>query len=153
VFVQFFDVQLGLWLGQPAGLCVFAETCGAGLALEHNGDVYACDHYVYPDHRLGNIMQTPIEALAASPRQRQFGLDKAARLPQACRTCQWRFACHGGCPKHRFLPASADDPEGLNYFCESNRMFFSHAAPYLRTMAQLLAQGRAAAEVMRMIPP
>jgi uncharacterized protein len=111
-----------------------------------------CDHYVYPDYRLGNLTQTPLDMLAASPQQRQFGLDKAARLPAVCRTCQWRFACHGGCPKHRFLPTPADDPERLNYFCEANRRFFTHAAPYLSTMARLLAQGRPAAEIMPMLP-
>jgi uncharacterized protein len=152
VYVQLFDLLLGVWLGQPASLCVFAETCGTGLALEHNGDLYACDHYVYPEYRLGNITETPIDTLAALPEQRQFGLDKKARLPEACRQCQWRFACHGGCPKHRFLPTPADDPERLNYFCEANKMFFAHAAPYLTTMARLLAQGQAPAMIMDMQP-
>ncbi len=151
IFVQLFDLQLGIWAGAPASLCVFAETCGSGLALEHNGDLYACDHYVYPEYRLGNIEQTPIETLAALPRQRQFGLDKKARLPAACVRCEWRFACHGGCPKHRFLPTDQDDPERLNYFCESNRMFFAHAAPYLEVMVRLLGQGRPAAEIMDML--
>lgn len=151
VSVQFFDLQVGIWAGEPASLCVFAETCGAGLALEHNGDLYACDHYVYPDYRLGNIAQAPIETLAALPQQRQFGLDKKARLPAACRRCEWRFACHGGCPKHRFLPTEADDPERLNYFCRSNRMFFQHAAPHLQLMARLIRQGQPAARIMEML--
>ncbi|RUU57581.1 anaerobic sulfatase maturase [Mesorhizobium sp. M2C.T.Ca.TU.002.02.1.1] len=151
VFVQFFDLQLGIWAGQPASLCVFAETCGSGPALEHNGDLYACDHYVYPEYRLGNITQTPIGALASLPQQRQFGLDKKARLPAACKRCQWRFACHGGCPKHRFLPTPSDDPERLNYFCESNRMFFAHAAPFLEAMVRLLRQGLPPARIMDML--
>ena len=151
VFVQFFDLQLGIWAGAPASLCVFAETCGSGLALEHNGDLYACDHYVYPEYRLGNIGQTPIGTLAALPRQRQFGLDKKARLPAACTACRWRFACHGGCPKHRSLPAPGGGPERLNYFCDSNRMFFTHAAPYLEAMARLLHQGRPAAGIMDLL--
>lgn len=153
VFVQLFDLLLGVWMGQPASLCVFAETCGAGLALEHNGDLYACDHYVEPEYRLGNIRQTPIGTLASLPEQRQFGLDKKARLPEACRKCQWRFACHGGCPKHRFLPAPAGDPERLNYFCEANRMFFAHAAPCFTTMAGLLSRGEAPARIMELLPP
>lgn len=148
VFVQLFDLQLGVWVGQPATLCIFAETCGSGLALEHNGDLYACDHYVYPEYRLGNIRQTPMDALASLPQQRQFGLDKKARLPAACKRCQWRFACHGGCPKHRFLPSHEGDPERLNYFCESNRMFLAHAAPYLDAMAHLLRQRQSPARIM-----
>ena len=151
VFVQLFDLQLGIWAGQPASLCVFAETCGSGLALEHNGDLYACDHYVYPEYRLGNIGQTPLETLATLPRQRQFGLDKKARLPAVCTTCRWRFACHGGCPKHRFLPVPDGGPERLNYFCEANRMFFAHAAPFLEAMARLVHRGRPAADIMGML--
>ncbi|HTN62794.1 MAG TPA: anaerobic sulfatase maturase [Devosia sp.] len=146
VFVQLFDIQLGVWLGQPASLCVFAETCGSGLALEHNGDVFACDHYVYPQYKLGNIKDTAIGALATLPRQTQFGIDKKARLPQACRECKWRFACHGGCPKHRFL-----GEQSINYFCQSNRLFFEHAAPYLETMARLLRRGHPAAQIMSMV--
>jgi len=148
VFVQLFDVQLGIWAGQRSSLCVFAETCGSGLALEHNGDLYACDHYVYPGYQLGNIVQTPIGVLASLPQQRQFGLDKRARLPAACKRCEWRFACHGGCPKHRFLTTQEDDPERLNYFCESNKMFLAHAAPFLEAMVHLLRQGQPAARIM-----
>nr|WP_292839214.1 anaerobic sulfatase maturase [Mesorhizobium sp.] len=148
IFIQLFDLQLGIWAGAPASLCVFAETCGTGLALEHNGDLYACDHYVYSEYRLGNITQTPIETLAALPQQRRFGLDKKARLPAACLKCEWRFACHGGCPKHRFLPVNDEGSERLNYFCESNRMFLSHAAPFFLAMVRLLRQGRPAAGIM-----
>jgi uncharacterized protein len=151
VFVQLFDLQLGVWAGQPASLCVYAPTCGSGLALEHNGDVYACDHYVYPDYRLGNVTQTPIGALASLPQQRRFGLDKADRLPAACKTCKWRFACHGGCPKHRFLPTPQDDPERLNYFCQSNRVFLAHAEPYLATMVSLLRHGQPPARIMEIV--
>ena len=147
VFVQFFDVQLGLWAGGPAGLCWFAETCGQGLAMEHNGDLFACDHYVYPEYRLGNIMETPIEALAMSPFQQKFGNDKRDTLPRYCRECEYRFACNGGCPKHRFLTTPEGEP-GLNYFCESYKRYFVHAAPYLRTMADLLHRGRPPAEIM-----
>lgn len=151
VYVQLFDVQLGIWMGRPASLCIFAKTCGNGLALEHNGDLYACDHYVYPGYRLGNILHTPIATLARAPEQRQFGLDKEARLPGVCRRCQWRFACHGGCPKHRFLPAPGDDPERLNYFCEAHKLFFAHAARYFDAMARLIRLGQAPARIMEKV--
>ncbi|MCC2614091.1 anaerobic sulfatase maturase [Rhizobium petrolearium] len=151
IFVQLFDLQLGVWMGQPASLCVFAETCGTGLALEHNGDLYACDHYVYPQYRLGNIKDTPIADLAALPQQLQFGLDKRSGLPGMCKECRWRFACHGGCPKHRFLPAIGDETERVNYFCRSNRTFFEHAAPYFGMMAELLRRGQPPARIMDLL--
>ncbi|MCC6304897.1 MAG: anaerobic sulfatase maturase [Rhodobacteraceae bacterium] len=140
ISVQFFDVQLGLWAGGPAGLCVFAEDCGGCLALEHNGDLYACDHYVYPAFRLGNIMSEPLAAMAASPVQAAFGTAKSATLPAQCRGCRFRFACNGGCPKHRFA-RTADGEAGLNYLCEGFRKFFRHAGPRLSLMAGRLAAG------------
>lgn len=154
VFVQLFDVQLGLWSGMPSGLCVFAETCGQDLALEHNGDLYSCDHYVYPSHCLGNIEEHPIENLAGAPRQRQFGEDKRDLLPGRCRECEFLFACNGGCPKHRFAPTS-DGQTTLNYLCPSYRYFFGLAGPTLRRMADLLGEGRPPALVTEMIrnPP
>ncbi len=133
VFVQFFENQVGLWMGRPASLCVFAETCGNGLAMEHNGDVYACDHYVYPEYRLGNIMETPIGALAWSEAAERFGNDKRDTLTAQCRACEFRFACNGGCPKHRFL-RSKNGEAGHNYFCQSYTMFFRHAGDRLRAI-------------------
>jgi uncharacterized protein len=147
IFVQFFDAQLGLWMGRPSSLCWFAETCGQGLALEHNGDLYACDHYVYPEYRLGNILETPLEDLAASPEQRRFGDAKRDALPQACRECEMLFACRGGCPKHRFLEATDGEP-GLNYFCASYQRFFAHAGERLKVMADLVSHGMPADLVM-----
>ncbi len=141
VFVRLFDVQLGLWSGLGSGLCVFAETCGRGLALEHNGDLYACDHYVYPSHNLGNIKEHPIGTLARAPQQRQFGEDKRDLLPPRCRSCGFLFACNGGCPKHRFSP-TPDGETTLNYLCPSYKYFFGFAGPTLRRMAGLLRQGR-----------
>jgi len=134
IFVQFFENQVGLWAGHPASLCVLAETCGNGLAMEHNGDIYACDHFVYPEFRLGNIMQTPIGDLAWSDTATAFGNDKRDGLTAQCRGCEFRFACNGGCPKHRFLRAR-DGEAGHNYFCESYTMFFRHAGPHLRALA------------------
>jgi len=150
IFVQFFDVQLGLWMGGPAGLCWFAETCGQGLAMEHNGDLYACDHYVYPEYLLGNITETPMDELVSSPAQTQFGQDKRDSLPKKCVECRFKFACNGGCPKHRFLDTPDKEP-GLNYFCASYMRFFKHAAPYLRTMADLAHRGQPPAGVMEIV--
>ena len=150
VFVQFFDMQLGLIMGQPASLCVFAETCGQGLAMEHNGDLYACDHYVYPQFKLGNIMETPIEKLANSSEQIEFGNAKKKNLTKQCLNCDIRFACNGGCPKHRFL-TSKDGEAGHNYFCRSTTHFVKHAAPTLQVMANLIRAGRPASDIMPMI--
>ena len=147
IFVQFFDLQLGLFMGAPASLCWFAETCGQGLAVEHNGDLYACDHYVYPEYRLGNITHTPIGELANSDRQVRFGEEKRSSLPEQCRRCDVRFACHGGCPKHRFLTAK-DGEAGLNYFCRSIKHFLKHAGPTLQTMSALVKAGHPASDIM-----
>ena len=141
VFVRLFDDQLGLWSGMPSGLCVFAETCGQALVLEHDGGLYACDHYVYPSHGLGNIQEQPIKDLARAPRQRRFGEDKRDLLPRRCRECEFLFACNGGCPKHRFAP-TGDGETTLNYLCPSYRHFFGFAGPVLRRMADLLREGR-----------
>ncbi len=150
-FVQLFDVALGVWLGQPSTLCVFAETCGDALALEHTGDLYSCDHFVEPRHRLGSIARTPLAELVGSPAQRRFGLDKRDRLPRYCRQCEVRFACNGGCPKDRFL-LTPDGETGLNSLCEGLKAFFTHVDRPMRVMADLLRQRRSPAEVMSLRP-
>jgi uncharacterized protein len=147
-YVQIFDVTLGNWLGRGGGLCVFSEKCGTALAMEHNGDVYSCDHYVYPRYRLGNILNQALGAMVASPEQRSFGNAKADTLPAYCRACEVRHLCHGECPKHRFL-RTPDGEDGLNYLCASYKKFFTHSAPAMRRMAALLDAGRAPAEIMR----
>lgn len=147
VFVQIFDVSLGIWAGAGSSLCVFAEKCGAGLAMEHQGDVYSCDHYVYPQYKLGNLMNTSLGDLVHSPEQIKFGNDKADTLPQYCRRCEVQFACNGECPKHRFL-RTMDGELGLNYLCAGYRRFFSHIDPYMRTMVQLISHGRSPSEIM-----
>ncbi len=152
VFVQIFDVALGVWFGRPSSLCVFAETCGAAPALEHNGDLYSCDHFVEPAHRLGNIADTPLGELVASPRQRAFGRAKRDALPRFCRECPVLFACNGGCPKDRFVKAPDGEP-GLNYLCEGLRAFFTRIDRPMRTMAGLLRQHRSPALVMSMPSP
>jgi uncharacterized protein len=148
VFVQVFDVALANWVGEPPGLCVHSETCGLGLALEHNGDLYSCDHFVEPEYRLGNIGETPLLELVRSPRQRAFGAAKRDALPQQCLDCDVRFACHGGCPRNRFV-RTADSEPGLNHLCTGYRAFFHHVDRPMRMMADLLAHERAPAEVMR----
>jgi uncharacterized protein len=147
VYVQMFDVALAAWAGLPPGLCVFAESCGGALALEHTGDLYACDHYVEPGYRLGNIQEIPLSELAASPAQRAFGLAKRETLPRQCLECEVRFACHGGCPKDRVL-TTADGEPGLNYLCEGYRTFFNYVDGPMRFMAAALRAGQAPASLM-----
>lgn len=152
VFVQFFDVQLGLWAGHGSSLCVFAETCGKGLALEHDGSLYSCDHYVYPEYRLGNLMETPLREMLWTDRQNEFGREKVSNLTSQCKSCPFRFACNGGCPKHR-VAVSRDGEAGHSYFCESHTMFFRHAGARLQEMARLISLGRPALEAARTPDP
>ena len=149
VYVQMFDVALANWVGEPPSLCIHSETCGLALALEHTGDLYSCDHFVEPAYKLGNIRETHLLELVASQRQRQFGLDKRETLPRYCLECDVRFACHGGCPKDRFISTPDGEP-GLNYLCEGYKAFFHHVDRPMRIMASLLAQGRAPAEIVRL---
>ncbi|MDX2110533.1 MAG: anaerobic sulfatase maturase [Verrucomicrobiota bacterium] len=150
VFVQDFDVALANWLGMPPGLCIHSETCGRALALEHDGSVYACDHYVYPEYKLGNLKDTPLEQLADSDAMRRFGNAKRDTLPLQCKECPVRFACHGGCPKHRFLQTKSGDP-GLNYLCEGYYHFYTHIDPYMRTLARLYRAQRPSSVIMDLL--
>ncbi len=149
-YVQLFDVSLEMWTGLESSLCVFKRQCGAALAIEHCGDVYSCDHFVYPENRLGNIMESPLQALVDSTQQHAFGEAKESTLPKYCRECDVRFACNGECPKHRFAKTPDGEP-GLNYLCAGYKMFFRHVDPYMRFMAAELAAGRAPANVMRWV--
>ncbi len=146
VFVQTFDVALGSWLGQH-NLCVVAPTCGNSLALEHNGDLYSCDHFVEPDHLLGNIRDTPMAELVASEKQKTFGCAKFNTLPRYCRECDVLFACYGDCPRNRFI-STPDGEAGLNYLCAGYKLFYRHINEPMKVMAGLLRQGRYADEVM-----
>jgi uncharacterized protein len=150
VFVQMYDIALGAWMGQDPSLCIFAKTCGKALIIEHNGDLYSCDHFVYPDYRLGNVHEESIRAMVDSPLQEKFGQDKADTLPEYCRQCDYKFACNGGCPKQRFTRTPKGEP-GLNYLCKGYKMFFSHADPYMRFMANEVGRGRPAANVMEWV--
>ncbi len=143
VFVSMFDTALAHWMGMDqAGLCVHARTCGEALALEHNGDVYSCDHYVEPGYLLGNITDgRTLLQIVDSPQQQAFGSDKLDSLPAYCRACDVRFACNGGCPKDRFLTTPDGEP-GLHYLCEGYQRFFGHVDEPMRVMAGLLRQGQ-----------
>ena len=147
VYVQMFDVALANWHGEPPSLCVHSETCGLALAIEHTGDLYSCDHFVEPAFKLGNIKDTHMIELIASPQQRKFGLDKRDTLPLFCRECDVRFACHGGCPKDRFTDDPYGEP-GLNYQCPSFKAFFHHVDGPMRRMSDLLRAGRAPSELV-----
>ena len=151
VFVQTFEASLRNWLGMPtSGMCVFNETCGTGLALEHNGDLYSCDHFVEPKFLLGNIESTHMIELVASPQQAKFGQDKRDSLPDYCRKCDVRFACHGECPKNRFLVTPDGEP-GLNYLCAGFKLFFHHVDYPMKIMAGLIRRNREAKEVMEIL--
>ena len=149
-YVQQFDVALESWMGMEPSLCVFRRTCGAAMAMEHTGDVYSCDHYVYPEHKLGNVMEADLAAMAASVQQRAFGKYKRDSLPRMCRTCDVRFACNGECPKHRFA-VTPDGESGLNYLCAGYKYFFHHIDPYMKFMADELRAGRPPANIMRLL--
>ncbi len=136
VFVQSFDAALANWMGQPS-LCIFQPTCGNALALEHNGDLYSCDHFVEPAFLLGNIQETHMIDLVSSDQQRKFGQDKFDTLPQYCRDCEVLFACYGECPRNRFIHTPDGEP-GLNYLCAGYKLFFKHIDHPMRIMAELL---------------
>ena len=147
-FVQMFDITLESWFDKQPSLCVFRETCGDAMALEHNGDLYSCDHYVYPENKLGNILEEQLESLVNSPKQRKFGTDKRDTLPQYCMNCEVRFACNGECPKHRFIK-TPDGEDGLNYLCAGYKKYFNYVDPYMKFMADELRNNRPPANVMK----
>ena len=146
-FVQIFDVALESWLGLEPSLCVFKQTCGQALALEHDGDLYSCDHFVYPENKLGNILEQALATLVGAPRQVKFGENKSSRLPDYCLRCEVRFACNGECPKHRFL-RTPDGEAGLNYLCAGYKMFFQHIDGCMRFMCAQLQEGKSPGNIM-----
>jgi uncharacterized protein len=149
-YVQIFDATLANYVGENTGICVFNETCGDALVMEHNGDLFSCDHFVYPEYYIGNILETPLIDMVKSQRQFDFGIDKRNKLPRYCLQCDVRYACHGECPKHRFILTSDGKP-GLNYLCEGYKMFFKHVEPYMDYMAKELKNKRPPANVMSWI--
>lgn len=147
VFVQIFDVALAKWVGQQEGLCLFNEVCGTALAMEHNGDIYSCDHYVEPKYRLGNITRSELTFIVGQHMQQKFGLDKKDGLPIYCLNCEVRFACNGGCPKNR-IRQTPEGEHGLNYLCEGYRAFFDHIDPAMCIMRELLHKHQPPARIM-----
>ena len=150
VFVQIFDVALATWSGHRPGLCIFEKMCGSALAMEHNGDLYSCDHFVEPEYHLGNILEVPMAELAQSEAQRAFGRAKRDALPHMCRACDVRFVCNGGCPKNRLLHTPDGEP-GLNWLCDGYQMFFRHIAPAMQFMAAELHAGRSPANLVAVL--
>ncbi|MEX0324612.1 MAG: anaerobic sulfatase maturase [Puniceicoccaceae bacterium] len=150
IYVQLFDVALGKWANVPGGLCVFEEECGRAMAIEHDGSLYSCDHYVYPEFKLGNINEQSMTELVESDQQKAFGRAKKSSLPQYCRDCEVRFACNGGCPKQRFILTPDDEP-GLHYLCSGYKFIFTKMDPYMKAMAELYHQRQSPAGVMQLI--
>lgn len=147
MFVNVFDATLAGWMGVAPGICVYAEECGHAVVMEHNGDVYSCDHFVFPQYRLGNILTDGLPQMVYGEKQTAFSHLKKDSLPRQCRECEWLKACHGECPRLRFLH-TADGEPGLNYLCAGYRIFFQHVAPYMDFMRNELLAGRSASGVM-----
>ncbi len=146
VYIQIFDATLASWVDYPPSVCLFAPTCGTAMIIEHNGDLYSCDHFVDSEHLLGNIMETPLEELVSSSQQSKFGQDKKSNLSSECIQCDFKFACYGGCPKHRFIKDETGERR-LNYLCRGYKKFFAHINWPMIIMASLFNQGRAPADV------
>lgn len=147
IFVQLFDATLANWVGEPPGVCSMAPTCGHAAVMEADGSVYSCDHFVFPEYRLGNIKKMTLTAMLYGERQLHFGRQKRDALPRQCRECEFLFACNGECPKNRFINDCYGEP-GLNYLCEGYRQFFAHVAADMEFMAAELRVGRAPANIM-----
>lgn len=146
-YIQLFDSTLANWVGEQPGICTLAKTCGHAGVMEFNGDVYSCDHYVFPEYKLGNIRTKSITEMMYSPEQIKFGQDKHDKLPRQCKECEFLFACNGECPKNRFL-YTPDGEFGLNYLCKGYKQFFNHVAPYMDFMKKELMAKRAPANIM-----
>lgn len=149
-FVMNFEWALNAWIGNPSPVCIHAKQCGRSLVIEHNGDVFSCDHYVYPEYRLGNILTDSLSAMVAASLQAEFGVNKESVLPDWCQECEVLVACQGGCPKHRFVLSPSEEP-GLHYLCAGYRKFFRHIRKYLRAMTTLLEHGFPVSEVMKAV--
>lgn len=146
-YIQMFDSTLANWVGEQPGVCTLAKHCGHAGVMEFNGDVYSCDHYVFPKYKLGNLHTDSLVSMMYSERQLKFGTDKYDKLPRQCKECEFLFACNGECPKNRFAKTK-DGEEGLNYLCAGWKMFYAHVAPYMDFMKRELQNQRPPANVM-----
>ncbi len=149
-YIQYFDSTLANWIGEKPGTCILAKTCGHAGVMEFNGDVYACDHFVFPEYKLGNIYSQTLTGMMYSPKQMKFGANKFDALPEQCRQCEFLFACNGECPKNRIISTSDGEP-GLNYLCEGYYKFFNHVAPYMDFMKEELMNKRPPANIMEFL--
>lgn len=147
-YVQMFDIALEAWFTGKSSLCIFNETCGRAAAVEHNGDVYSCDHYVYPEYKIGNVLKDDLNKVMNSGKQMKFGVDKSMTLTKYCRECEYKFACWGDCPKHRF-DTTPEGEYGLSYLCSGYKYFFNHINPSMNFMLNELKNERAPANVMK----
>jgi len=150
VYVQHFDMALASWYGEAHGICAFSPTCGQAMVIEHNGDIFSCDHFVDQDHLLGNILTVPMTELCNCKKQLQFGRNKHETLPKFCRECNVLFACHGECPKNRFAITPEGEP-GLNYLCEGYKWFFSQITEPMKFMVEELKADRAPSNIMKFL--
>jgi uncharacterized protein len=148
IYIQMFESALAAWAGYQSSLCIFRKTCGDAMVIEQNGDIYSCDHYVYKDHRLGNILDDKLNKLASSKKQKKFGREKA-NLSSYCLSCDYQFACYGGCPKQRLLMDEQGVPH--NVLCTGYKKIFSHIDPYMKYMANEITAGRSAYNIMQAI--
>lgn len=146
-YVNLFDSTLANYCGLNPGTCVYSETCGANAVVEHNGDVYPCDHFVYPQYKLGNVKEMSLGEIVSSNKMMEFGINKRNLLPSKCLKCEFFFACHGECPKHRF-DKTDNGKSGLNSLCEGLRHFFSHVDPYMKEMRNLFFMDKSPSEIM-----
>ena len=147
-YVQLFDATLANWVGVTPGICSMSENCGHAGVMEYNGDVYSCDHFVYPEYKLGNLKEKTLYEMMNSAKQMEFAKNKKQRLPQQCKECKFLFACHGECPKNRFLRDRYGIP-GLNYLCKGYYKFFEHVAPYMDFMKKEYEAQRPPSNVMK----
>jgi len=150
VFVQIFDSALASWMGYPAGVCVFDKVCGKGMALEFNGDVYSCDHFVTHEHFIGNIKTQSLANMLTLDVQQQFGIAKWNTLTEKCRKCDVLAACYGGCPKNRIVPLKNKSFK-QNYLCSGYKKFFTHIKPYMKIMGEELKNQRSASNIVKIL--
>ena len=147
-FIQLFDATLANWVGEQPGICSMGQTCGHAAVMEFNGDVYSCDHFVFPEYKLGNIYTQTLVEMLYGEKQQAFGRIKEGQLPRQCKECKFLFACHGECPKNRFVKTK-DGESGLNYLCEGYYRFFGHVAPYMEYMKNEFLHQRSPSNVMK----